>query len=168
MNDSEFFTLLGFEAHRILLHALAELADLACLDGYQLTVWSNSYSAIVLTALSSQYWVWSISTQNIGESQGRRNRWCMIQLSDMPQYLSDRFRFGHESDDLHFAAAAWAKQWIDFENFGKQHSPDWWIEASWCMLFHVNGIFFFRYDSFSVDQQVRPFRNRLTQRRIRR
>ncbi len=38
MNDSEFFTLLGFEAHRILLHALEELSDLACLDGYQLTV----------------------------------------------------------------------------------------------------------------------------------
>jgi hypothetical protein len=38
MNYSGFFTLLGFEAHRILLHALEELADSACLDGYQLSV----------------------------------------------------------------------------------------------------------------------------------
>ena len=38
MNYSDFFTLLGFEAHRNLLPAPEELADSACLDGYQLTV----------------------------------------------------------------------------------------------------------------------------------
>jgi hypothetical protein len=38
MNYSDFFTLLGFEAHRNLLPAPEELADSACLDGYQLIV----------------------------------------------------------------------------------------------------------------------------------
>jgi hypothetical protein len=38
MNHSEFFTLLGFEAHRNLLRAPEELADSACLESYQLTV----------------------------------------------------------------------------------------------------------------------------------
>ena len=38
MNHSGFFTLLGFEARRNLLHVPEELADSACLEGYQRTV----------------------------------------------------------------------------------------------------------------------------------
>ena len=38
MNHSEFSTLLGFEAHRNLLHVPEELADSACLEVYPLTV----------------------------------------------------------------------------------------------------------------------------------
>jgi len=53
----------------------------------------------------------------------RRNRRRMIPLADMPQYFPDWFRFCHKSNNLHFAAAAWAKQGVDLENFAQQHGP---------------------------------------------
>ncbi|MEO1884939.1 MAG: hypothetical protein ABGX28_02810 [Methylococcales bacterium] len=42
----------------------------------------------------------------------------------MTQYFPDWFRIGHKSDNLHFAAAAWAKQGVDFEGFAQQDGSE--------------------------------------------
>jgi hypothetical protein len=124
MDKSQYFTISDYEAHRNLLRIPEEPAGsayLGRLPTYRLVKLICRYrvNCIIIPILSLIY-----LRAEYRRTAGRRNYRSMVRLSDMLQYSPNGFPFSYESDNLHFAAAAWTNQRIDFENSGKQHRPD--------------------------------------------